>query len=239
VISLYKVVGTVEAYVLAEREEDACERMKSVSLGEHRGAVSFAPTETIKVTEDDLSPGASKSKPVLARFTPLPETRAGWTCAQWANATRSDCIREAEGLRKEATRIEEHAARLRAQIAMLEALAQPKAPAVSEAKPEPRPSIEEAAFSLRMYWSAQYPNGYTRHDGKTIHYYPGDERGPSVTEYLGYPVAVKTGSAPEPATATRDPALDGDAKTTTVTREDFAPMHPDMFGGTDYPEVKL
>lgn len=162
-ISLYRVIGTVEAYVLAEREEDACERMKSVSLGEHRGAVSFAPTETIKVTEDDLSPGAAKSKPVLAQFTELPETRAGWTCGQWANATRSDCIREAESLRKEATRIEEHAARLRAQIAMLEALAQPKAPVA------------------------------------------------------------------------RDPALDGDAKTTTGPREDFAPLHPDMFGGTDYP----
>jgi hypothetical protein len=218
VISLYKVVGTVEAYVLAEREEDACERMKSVSLGEHRGAVGAKLTETIKVTEDDLSPGASKSKPVLARFTPLPETRAGWTCAQWANATRSDCIREAEGLRKEATRIEEHAARLRAQIAMLEALAQPKAPAVSEAKPEPRPSIDEVAFSLQMYWSAQYPNGYTRNDGETIFYYPGDERGPNVAEYLGYPVTVKTGAPP------------------VLARE---PLHPDMFGGTDYPEVKL
>jgi len=214
VISLYRVIGTVEAYVLAGREEDACERMKSVSLGEHRGAVSFAPTETIKVTEDDLSPGAAKSKPVLAQFTPLPETRAGWTCGQWANATRSDCIREAEGLRKEATRIEEHAARLRAQIAMLEALAQPKAPAVSEAKPEPRPNIDEATLALKMYWAVQFPRGYAGHDGETIHYYPGEERGPSVTEYLGYPVVAHTGGAPEPASE---------------------PLHPDMFGGTDYP----
>lgn len=215
-ISLYRVIGTVEAYVLAGREEDASERMKSVSLGEHRGAVSFAPTETIKVTEDDLSPGAAKSKPVLARFTELPETRAGWTCGQWANATRSDCLREADSLRREATRIEEHAARLRAQVAELEALAQPKAPAVSEAQPEPRPSIEEAAFSLRMYWAVQFPRGYAAHDGTTIFYYSGAAWAPIVSEYLGYPVTVKTGGAPEPASE---------------------PLHPDMFGGTDYPEA--
>ena len=40
------------------------------------------------------------------------------------------------------------------------------------------------------------------------------------------------------APAARDPALDGDAKTTTGPREDFAPLHPDMFGGTDFPEAK-
>lgn len=36
--------------------------------------------------------------------------------------------------------------------------------------------------------------------------------------------------------ATRDPALDGDAKTTSGDHE---LLHPDMFGGTDYPEVGL
>lgn len=37
------------------------------------------------------------------------------------------------------------------------------------------------------------------------------------------------------ASVARDPALDGDAKTTTGPREDFSPLHPDEFGGTDYP----
>lgn len=118
-ISLYRVIGTVEAYVLAEREEDACERMQAICGDEGRRALSFAPTETARVTEGDLSPGAAKSKPMLARFIDPPKERAAWTCAQWGEVAAGDAAVEAERLLAEASKAEERARSLRARALSL------------------------------------------------------------------------------------------------------------------------
>ena len=131
-ISLYRVTLTVEAHVIAARPDDAA---LTLSRNYREGSVLRVLDCRAELAPE--VPGAVEAlRPLDGIYigpSDFPKDRRAWTCAQWAAALPGDVAAEAARLREEAAKAEATVAGLRATAAALETLAQPKAPAVSDA----------------------------------------------------------------------------------------------------------
>lgn len=156
-ISLYKVVGTVEAYVLAESVSGATDCVRLLS----DDRVAFSGVDASIATE--VSQRAERRAPIVAMLVEPPRARRQWTCAEWAAALPGDVAAEAARLREEAAKAEATMASLRAKAEALEALAQPKAlatrdPALDgDAKTTTGPREDFAPLHPDMFGGTDYP----------------------------------------------------------------------------------
>ena len=161
-INLYRATITIEAYVLAQRHEDA---ELTLSRDYQKGSV-MRVLDCCAELATEVPSTVETIRPLegaYVTFGDVPGDRREWTCARWAAALPGDVAAEVARLREEAAKAEATMAGLRAKAAELEALAQPKAPIArdpaldGDAKTTIGPHEDFAPLHPDMFGGTDYP----------------------------------------------------------------------------------